>query len=187
MSANESVIKYAKGFKKEDWVQMKPKAANPQGQGDRYEKCAIIATGGIEVLLYVIENISIASSSLNINTLTKYFEFFMKILGYGPLEKFKRLRAKNAGQYTYMVVTWTNTQGVQEQVDTVSGFQNAVKDFVKLYIHNYRSKRRSNQVPQAGGMQKAYEGFGINASGSNGRINAFPDNVGRIKTRSNRG
>ena len=62
MSANQSVIKYTKGFKIEDLKQTKLKAVNPQGRGDGYEKCATFDTGGIEVLLYVIEDFSIAAS-----------------------------------------------------------------------------------------------------------------------------
>ena len=68
MSANQSVIKYAEGFKKEDLIRYKLKAINPQGRSDGFEKCASFDKGGIEVLLYVLEDFAMAVSSLNIIT-----------------------------------------------------------------------------------------------------------------------
>ena len=142
MSTNQSVIKYIKGFKTEDLKQTKLKAVNPQGRGDGYEKCATFDTGGIEVLLYVIEDFSIAASSLNINTSVQYIEFFKKILGHGPSEKFKRLKAKNGARYNDTVVQQAdpNQQGAMIDVITQSGFQMLIEDFIKLYCTSTDSK-----------------------------------------------
>ena len=85
------------------------------------------------MLLYVIEDLSIVASLLNINTSDQYIEFFMNLLGHGQLEMFKRLKAKNGARYNNTVVQQQNQQGVMEDVVTMLGFQTLIEDFVKLY------------------------------------------------------
>ena len=142
MSANQSVIKYEEGFKKEDLIRYKLKAINPQGRSDGFEKCASFDKGGIEVLLYVIEDFAMAVSSLNIITTAQHIEFFKKILGHGPSEKFKRLRLKNPDKYTDSVVQQLNEAGevIGEVVNEVSGFNTLTNDFIRLYCTSTDSK-----------------------------------------------
>ena len=141
MSANQSVIKYVEGFKKEDLIRYKLKAINPQGRSDGFEKCASFDKGGIEVLLYVIEDFAMAVSSLNIITTAEHIEFFKKILGHGPSEKFKRLRLKNPDKYTDSVSQQRNEAGeVVEVVNEVSGFNTLTNDFIRMYCTSTDSK-----------------------------------------------
>ena len=141
MSANQSVIKYAEGFKKEDLIRYKLKAVNPQGRGDGFEKCASFDNGGIEVLLYVIEDFAIAVSSLNITTTAQHIEFFKKILGHGPSEKFKRLKAKNPERFNDLIMQVPNDQGaLVDVVNEGSGFQILITHFIKLYCTSMDSK-----------------------------------------------
>ena len=142
MSANQSVIKYTEGFKKEDLIRYKLKAINPQGRSDGFEKCASFDKGGIEVLLYVLEDFAMAVSSLNIITTVQHIEFFKKILGHGPSEKFKRLRLKNPEKYTDSVVQQLNEAGevIGEVVNEVSGFNTLTNDFIRLYCTSTDSK-----------------------------------------------
>ena len=141
MSANQSVIKYEEGFKKEDLIRYKLKAINPQGRSDGFEKCASFDKGGIEVLLYVIEDFAMAVSSLNIITTAQHIEFFKKILGHGPSEKFKRLRLKNPDKYTDSVSQVTNEAGgVVDVVNEGSGFNTLTNDFIRMYCTSTDSK-----------------------------------------------
>ena len=141
MSANQSVIKYEEGFKKEDLIRYKLKAINPQGRSDGFEKCASFDKGGIEVLLYVIEDFAMAVSSLNIITTAEHIEFFKKILGHGPSEKFKRLRLKNPDKYTDSVSQVTNEAGgVVDVVNEGSGFNTLTNDFIRMYCTSTDSK-----------------------------------------------
>ena len=61
--SNQSVIKYHPSFKKADMVKVKLKTINPKGE----ELCAVFNTGGIETLLYVIEDFQIATEALSFN------------------------------------------------------------------------------------------------------------------------
>ena len=145
MSASQSVIKYAEGFKKEDLERTKLKTVNAQGRGDGVENCASFDKGGIEVLLYVIEDFLIAASSLNITTSDQHIEFFKKILGHGSSEKFKRLRAKNLGRYVDRVEVQqqqdANGQAVNVDVTIIgSAFQMLLEDFIRMYCTSTDSK-----------------------------------------------
>ena len=145
MSASQSVIKYAEGFKKEDLERTKLKTVNAQGRGDGVENCASFDKGGIEVLLYVIEDFLIAASSLNITTSDQHIEFFKKILGHGSSEKFKRLRAKNLGRYVDRVEVQqqqdANGQVVNVDVTIIgSAFQILLEDFIRMYCTSTDSK-----------------------------------------------
>ena len=88
------------------------------------------------MLLYVIEDFAMAVSSLNIITTAQHIEFFKKILGHGPSEKFKRLRLKNPEKYTDSVVQQLNEAGevIGEVVNEVSGFN------TRLYCTSTDSK-----------------------------------------------
>ena len=141
MSAIQSVIKYVEGFKKEDLTRTKLKSVNSQGRGDGVEMCASFDKGGIECLLYVLEDFAIAASSLNITTTLQHIEFFKKILGHGPSEKFKRLRAKGPEKYVDLMMQQENDQGaLVEVVNEASGFQALIHDFIKLYCTSTDSK-----------------------------------------------
>ena len=52
MMSNQSVIKYKSSFKKTDLVRTNLKTVTPKGE----EFCVTFDTGGIEILLYVIED-----------------------------------------------------------------------------------------------------------------------------------
>ena len=145
MSAIQSVIKYVEGFKKEDLTRTKLKSVNSQGRGDGVEMCASFDKGGIECLLYVLEDFAIAASSLNITTTLQHIEFFKKILGHGPSEKFKRLLAKNPILYVDRIVQQQqqDQQGQMIEVNVTvvgSGFQALMKDFIKMYCTSTDSK-----------------------------------------------
>ena len=122
-------------------IRYKLKAINPQGRSDGFEKCASFDKGGIEVLLYVIEDFAMAVSSLNIITTAQHIEFFKKILGHGPSEKFKRLRLKNPDKYTDSVSQVTNEAGaVVDVVNEGSGFNTLTNDFIRMYCTSTDSK-----------------------------------------------
>ena len=81
--SNQSVIKYKSSFKKSELVQTKLKTTNPKEE----EACVTFDTGGIEILLYVIEDFQLVMESLNVTSNVKLDKFFKKILGHGPSEK----------------------------------------------------------------------------------------------------
>ena len=117
--SNLSVIKYESSFKKKDMVRTKLKTVTTQGRIEGTEMCATFDTGGIEQLLYVIEDFALVMDSLSVSSSDDLFSFFKKILGHGPSEKFKRMRAKN-----FYVDTVVNNN------ITESAFQRVMKYFI---------------------------------------------------------
>ena len=83
--SNQSVIKYKLSFRKSELVQTKLKTINPKEE----EACVTFDTGGIEILLYVIEDFQLVMESLNVTSNANLDKFFRKILGHGPSEKWK--------------------------------------------------------------------------------------------------
>ena len=54
--------------------------------------CVTFDTGGIEILLYVIEDFRLVMESLAITDTKEKDKFFKKILRHGPSEKWKKLK-----------------------------------------------------------------------------------------------
>ena len=85
--SNQYVMKYIPPFKESDLVNIKLKRINLKVK----ELCVIFDDGGIETLLFVIEDFQIATEALlidgtNYEALQKYFK---KILGHGSAGKLK--------------------------------------------------------------------------------------------------
>ena len=80
MSLNTSVIKYEPSFKLEDIKTMKMKTVNNLGRGDRYKMCAKFEKGGIELLLYVVEDFNLTMEALKLTSSSDMAEFWKKIL-----------------------------------------------------------------------------------------------------------
>ena len=73
--SNQSVIKYHPSFKKTDLVRTKLKTVTPKAE----ELCVTFNTGGIETMLYIIEDFYITMDALAINrtdfeALKRYFK-----------------------------------------------------------------------------------------------------------------
>ena len=118
---NQSVIKYIPCFKKADLVRVKLKTVNPKQE----ELCVTFSKGGVETLLYVFEDFEIAMESLGIDKIQfdDWKKYFKKVLGHGPLEKWKKLSMRTN---FYMNVAVNN-------ILTSYGFDTLKKDFIKLY------------------------------------------------------
>ena len=80
--SNQSVIKYKLSFKKWELVRTKLKTVS-----QKKELCVTFGTGGIEILLYVIEDIQLVVESFNVTSKNKLDKFFKKILRHGLSEK----------------------------------------------------------------------------------------------------
>ena len=91
MSLNTSVIKYEASFKLEDIKLTTMKTLNNLGRGDGYKTCAESEKGGIELLLYVVEDFKLTIEALKLTSLQDLAEFWKKVLGHGPLEKWKKM------------------------------------------------------------------------------------------------
>ena len=116
--SNQSVIKYKPSFVKSELVRTKLKIVATKEE----EMCVTFDTGGIEILLYVIEDFRLVMESLAITDTVAKDKFFKKILGHGPSEKWKKLKAKN-----FYVDT------VIEGVTTVTKFDKALNGFIATY------------------------------------------------------
>ena len=76
MSLNTSVIKYEPSFKLEDIKTTKMKTVNNLGRGDGYETCAKFEKeGGIELLLYVVEDFNLTMEALKLTSSSDMAEF----------------------------------------------------------------------------------------------------------------
>ena len=119
--SNQSVIKYTPCFKKAELVRVKLKTVTLKQE----ELCVTFNDGGVELLLYVLEDFAIAMEALGINKtqFDDWKKYFRKVLGHGPLEKWKKLNLR-ANFYTNVVVN---------NVVTSFGFDVMIKDFIKLY------------------------------------------------------
>ena len=96
MSLNTSEFKYEPSFKLEEVKTKKMKTVNNIGRGDRYETCAKFEKGGIEFLLYVVEDFNLTMEAFKLTSSSDMAEFWKKILGHGPSEKWKKmLRSDN--------------------------------------------------------------------------------------------
>ena len=127
--SNQSVIKYKSSFKKSELVQTKPKTTNPKEE----EACVTFDTGGIEILLYVIEDFQLVMESLNVTSNDNLDKFFKKILGHGPSEKWKRLNKKNTYVDTVVQQPHPTIPGQFVPVVTVMGFEKAIQGFIATY------------------------------------------------------
>ena len=87
--SNQTVIKYNPCFKKADLVKVKLKTVTPKAE----EQCAVFNVGGIESLLYVIEDFQIAIEglSIDVDNYTEMKKYFKRVLGHGPAEKLRKL------------------------------------------------------------------------------------------------
>ena len=90
--SNQSVIKYTPSFKKTELVKVELKTVD-NNNSKLEEFCAVFENGGIEALLYVIEDFQIAFEALelDINNYETMKKFFKKVLGHGAAEKFRKL------------------------------------------------------------------------------------------------
>ena len=91
--SNQSVIKYTPSFKKAELVKVKLKTIDNNNNNKLEEHCVVFDKGGIEALLYVIEDFQIAFEALelDINNYETMKKFFKKVLGHGAAEKFRKL------------------------------------------------------------------------------------------------
>ena len=116
--SNQSVIEYTPTFKKADLVRTKLKTITPKAE----ELCVTFDTGGIENLLYVVEDFLIVMDALMVTDHDETIKYFKKLLGHGPAEKFRKLLTKNFYMDT-----------VIRRIVTETKFQKATKGFVALY------------------------------------------------------
>ena len=149
MSLNTSVIKYEVSFKLEDVKTTKMKTLNAAGRGDGYETCAEFERGGIELLLYVVEDFNLACDALNLFLTVELLEFWKKVLGHGPAEKWKRMLRNNI-YLDDMVTVPAAKPGDMDIQQTVqgSGFNKMIADFIKLYCDD--SDPKANLVAYIG-------------------------------------
>ena len=116
--SNQSVIKYVPTFKKADLLRTKLKTVTPKAE----ELCVSFDTGGIENLLYVVEDFVIVMEALGVTDYDETFKFFKKLLGHGPAEKFRKLLSRN-----FYMDTVVRGRIIE------SKFQKATKGFIGMY------------------------------------------------------
>ena len=75
MSLNTSVIKYEVSFKLEGVKTTKMKTLTNQGRGDGYKTCTNFEKGGIELLLYVVEDFLLAYEALKLLNSDEMLDF----------------------------------------------------------------------------------------------------------------
>ena len=119
--SNQFIIKYNPCFKKADLVTVKLKSVSPKGE----ELYITFNKEGVETLLYVFEDFNIAVESLEINktNFNLWKKYFKKVLGHGPLEKWKKLSLQT-NFYMNTVISGNITE---------YGFDQLKRDFIKLY------------------------------------------------------
>ena len=134
--SNQSVNKYTPSFKKAELVKVKLKTID-NNDHKLEEFCVVFDKGGIEALLYVIEDfqISFEALELDVNNYDTMKKFFKKVLGNGAAEKFRKLIQRQLYVNTVVEDRVRVPDHPHHRV-TEYAFKKLLKGFIKVYCTN---------------------------------------------------